>query len=86
MAEQGFPGYDAPPWSGFFVPKGTPKALVDKISNDMREVMSDPVAKQKMIDAGSEFTPTSPEDFRKFVQGQIDTWAKAVQISGAQID
>lgn len=86
VAEQGFPGYAAPPWSGFFAPKGTPKALVEKISSDMREVMSDPKAKEKMIAAGSEFTPSTPEQFQAFVQKEIAKWAEAVKISGARID
>ena len=86
VAEQGFPGYAAPPWSGFFAPKGTPKALVEKISADMREVMSDPKAKEKMIAAGSEFTPSTPEQFQAFVQKEIAKWAEAVKISGARID
>lgn len=86
VAEQGFPGYAAPPWSGFFAPKGTPKALVEKISSDMRDVMSDPKAKEKMIAAGSEFTPSTPEQFQAFVQKEIAKWAEAVKISGARID
>ncbi|EFF73261.1 Bug family tripartite tricarboxylate transporter substrate binding protein [Achromobacter piechaudii] len=86
VAEQGFAGYAAPPWSGFFAPKGTPKALVEKISADMREVMSDPKAKEKMIAAGSEFTPSTPEQFQAFVQKEIAKWAEAVKISGARID
>ncbi len=86
VAEQGFPGFAAPPWSGFFAPKGTPKALVDKISADMREVMADPVAKQKMIAAGSEFTPSTPEQFGAFVDKEIAKWAEAVKISGASVD
>ncbi|ASC65108.1 MULTISPECIES: Bug family tripartite tricarboxylate transporter substrate binding protein [Achromobacter] len=86
VAEQGFAGYAAPPWSGFFAPKGTPKALVEKISADMREVMSDPKAKEKMIAAGSEFTPSTPAEFQAFVQKEIAKWAEAVKISGARID
>lgn len=86
VAEQGFAGYAAPPWSGFFAPKGTPKALVEKISSDMRDVMSDPKAKEKMIAAGSEFTPSTPEQFQAFVQKEIAKWAEAVKISGARID
>ncbi|QVQ26364.1 Bug family tripartite tricarboxylate transporter substrate binding protein [Achromobacter deleyi] len=86
VAEQGFTGYAAPPWSGFFAPKGTPKPLVDKISADMREVMADPKAKEKMIAAGSEFTPSTPEQFQAFVQKEIAKWAEAVKISGARID
>ncbi|KRC83347.1 Tripartite tricarboxylate transporter family receptor [compost metagenome] len=86
VAEQGFPGFAAPPWSGFFAPKGTPKPLVEKISADMRDVMSDPKAKEKMIAAGSEFTPSTPEQFQAFVQKEIAKWAEAVKISGARID
>ncbi|SEJ69978.1 tripartite tricarboxylate transporter substrate binding protein [Achromobacter sp. NFACC18-2] len=86
VAEQGFAGYAAPPWSGFFAPKGTPKPLVDKISADIREAMSDPKAKEKMIAAGSEFTPSTPEQFQAFVQKEIAKWAEAVKISGARID
>lgn len=86
VAEQGFAGYAAPPWSGFFAPKGTPKALVEKISADMREVMSDPKAQEKMIAAGSEFTPSTPAEFQAFVQKEIAKWAEAVKISGARID
>jgi len=86
VAEQGFAGYAAPPWSGFFAPKGTPKPLVDKISVDIREAMSDPKAKEKMIAAGSEFTPSTPEQFQAFVQKEIAKWAEAVKISGARID
>ncbi|OZI71468.1 Bug family tripartite tricarboxylate transporter substrate binding protein [Bordetella genomosp. 12] len=86
VAEQGFPGYSAPPWSGFFAPKGTPKALVEKISADMREVMADPAAKEKMIAAGSEFTPSTPEQFAAFLDKEIAKWAEAVKISGARVD
>ncbi len=86
VAEQGFAGYAAAPWSGFFAPKGTPKAVVDKISADIREIMADPVVKQKVVDAGSEFVPMTPQAFRGFLEKEIDSWAKAVAISGAQVD
>lgn len=86
VAEQGFPGFAAPPWSGFFAPKGTPKALIEKISADMREVMSDPTAKEKMTAAGSEFTPSTPEAFGDFVDEEIVKWREAVKISGARVE
>ena len=86
VAEQGFPDYVAPPWSGFFAPKGTPKELVEKISADMREVMQDPATKQKMLEAGSAFTPSTPEEFRQFVDAEVALWAEAVTISGASVD
>lgn len=86
VAEQGFPGFNAPPWSGFFAPKGTPKELVEKISADMRDVMADPVAKEKIAASGSEFTPSTPAEFADFVNKEIAKWAEAVKLSGAQVD
>ncbi|MDQ2141144.1 tripartite tricarboxylate transporter substrate binding protein [Alcaligenaceae bacterium A4P071] len=86
VAEQGFPGFSAPPWSGFFVPKGTPKPIIDKLSADMRSVMEQPETKAKMLAAGSEFTPSTPEQFRAFVDSEITKWAEAVKISGAKVD
>lgn len=86
VAEQGFPAFSAPPWSGFFAPKGTPKALVDKISADMRIVMQDPAAKEKILAAGSEFATSTPQQFRIFVENEIEKWAESVRISGATVD
>ncbi len=48
--------------------------------------MTDPAAKEKMIAAGSEFTPSTPEQFAAFVDKEIAKWAEAVKISGARVD
>ncbi len=86
VAEQGFPGFSAAPWSGFFVPAKTPRPLVEKISADMREVMAQPETRRKMLEAGSEFTPSKPDEFRDFVAQEITNWAEAVKISGAKVE
>ena len=52
MAEQGFPGFSAAPWSGFFAPKGTPAAVVAKLNADLVDVMRTPELRQKMQDIG----------------------------------
>jgi tripartite-type tricarboxylate transporter receptor subunit TctC len=86
VAEQGFPGFAAVPWSGFFVPKDTPDVLVDKISTDLREIMSDETAKQKIVAVGNEFVPTTPKQFQEFVDKEVAKWAEAVRISGVSIE
>ncbi|HEY0295611.1 MAG TPA: tripartite tricarboxylate transporter substrate binding protein [Bordetella sp.] len=86
VAEQGFPGYAAAPWSGFFAPKGLSPELTAKISADMREVMSDPEAQKKILTVGSQFVPSTPEAFHDFLVDEIKKWGDAVKISGAKID
>jgi tripartite-type tricarboxylate transporter receptor subunit TctC len=86
IAEQGFPGFAAPPWAGFFVPKGTPKALVDRIAADVIAALREPDVQQKLAELGSAVVASRPDEFRAFVAAEIDKWAEAVRISGAQVD
>ena len=86
VAEQGFAGYNAAPWAGFFAPKGTPKAVVDKLANDLIEALKQPDVTQKMLELGSTVVANRPDEFRVFVQRQIEMWAEGVKISGATVD
>lgn len=86
VAEQGFPGFSAAPWSGFFAPKGTPKAVVDKLSQDLIFALSQPDVRQRMADAGSAIVASPPDEFARFVRAEVDRWALAVKSSGAKID
>jgi tripartite-type tricarboxylate transporter receptor subunit TctC len=86
VAEQGYAGFSAAPWAGFFVPKGTPKAVVDKLATDMIAAMRSPDVTQRLADLGSSIVASRPDEFRAFVAREIETWAEAVKVSGAQVD
>jgi tripartite-type tricarboxylate transporter receptor subunit TctC len=86
VAEQGFPGFEAEPWSGFFVPKGTPRPIVDKLADDMIEVMKMPDVVKRMADLGTPLVASRPDEFRRYVEKEIAKWAEAVRISGASVD
>ena len=68
VAEQGFPKFVAAPWSGFFAPKGTPKAVVDRLSEDLIWALTQADVRQRMADAGSLIVASRPDAFRGFVQ------------------
>ena len=86
VAEQGFPGFNAAPWAGFFAPKGTPKVVVDKLSADLIDTLRQPEVIQKMQELGSTVVTSQPDEFRLFVTRQIDLWAEGIRISGATVD
>lgn len=86
VAEQGFPGYAAAPWAGFFAPKGTPKAVVDKLAADLAEALRQPDVTQKMMDLGSTIVANRPDEFRSFIARQIESWGEGVRLSGATVD
>ena len=86
VAEQGFSNFNAAPWAGFFAPKGTPKPVVDKLSNDLIEALKQPDVMQKMNELGSTVLGNRPDEFRQFVSRQIEMWGEGVTISGATVD
>jgi tripartite-type tricarboxylate transporter receptor subunit TctC len=86
VAEQGFTGFAAAPWAGFFVPKGTPRPVVDKLAADMIAVMQTPEVRERMAGMGSTIVASRPDEFRAFLEKEIQQWAEAVRISGAKAE
>lgn len=86
VAEQGFPGFSAAPWAGFFAPKATPQPVIEKIARDLAEALKQPDVVQKMNDLGSTVVGSRPDEFRTFVTRQIDLWLEGVKLSGATVD
>jgi tripartite-type tricarboxylate transporter receptor subunit TctC len=86
VAEQGFPGFAAAPWAGFFVPKGTPRTIVDKLAAEMIAVMQLPEVRERLAGMGSTIVASRPEEFRAFLEIEIQQWAEAVKISGAKVE
>jgi len=86
VAEQGFTGYVAAPWAGFFAPKGTPPAITAKLAEDLIAALNQPDVRQRLADGGSSVVASRPDEFRRFVQAEIDRWARAIKASGAKLD
>ena len=81
IKEQGIDLVEAP-WSGFFAPKGTPSAIIEKLA----AVMAEPAVQEKLRGIGNTLTPSGPVVFRRFVEAEIKAWAEAVKISGASVE
>jgi tripartite-type tricarboxylate transporter receptor subunit TctC len=57
-------------WQGFFVPRGTPKDVVDKLNAAINETLVLPEVKQKLSEAGAYVRPMSADKFAEFVETQ----------------
>jgi tripartite-type tricarboxylate transporter receptor subunit TctC len=86
ISEAGVPGYEAVIWLGIMAPKGTPKAIVDKLNAEIRKVVNEPDIKAAWDKQGAVPMSMSPEEFDRFLRADIEKWAKVVKISGARQD
>ena len=87
--EQGLTDFEAVTWYAFFLPKGTPKAIVQKLNEVTVATMNMPAVQQRLKEVGSEpVAPDrrSPEYLQGFVVSEIKKWAAAVKASGVSID
>lgn len=63
LNELGLKGFEVRIWNGFSVPKGTPRAIVDKIQRDTREVLDRSDVKERLLSLGLEAIGSTPEEF-----------------------
>ncbi len=86
VAEQGFAGYVAAPWAGFFAPRGMAPTVSAKLADDLIWALTRPDVRQRMAEGGSTIVASRPEEFRRFLELEISRWARAVKVSGARLD
>ncbi len=87
--EQGLTGFDVTTWTAFFLPKGTPRAIVDKLNEVTHATMDTPVIKSRMLEIGvTGVAPErrSPEYLAKFVADEVARWEGPIKSGGLQVD
>ncbi len=86
MAEAGVPGYEATAWNALLVPANTPPAVVGKLSEALKAVLTQEDVRARFATQGFAAAWTSPADTGKFITREIDKWGKVVKASGATVD
>ena len=77
------PGYEASAWFGVAVPKGTPRAIIDKLNKTVNAALADPDVQAKLAQLGGTLIAGTPEDFGKIIADETEKWSKVVKATGA---
>ena len=77
------PGYEASAWFGMAVPKGTPRAVIDKLNREINAALADPAMQAKLAEIGGMLIPGTPQDFGKIIAAETEKWSKVVTATGA---
>ena len=81
---EALPGYESSAWFGLFGPARMSPELARRVSNAARQAIATPEVRRRLDAEGAVPVGNSPEEFSRFVQGEIQRWAKVVKFSGAR--
>ncbi len=86
VAESGFPGYEVNVFSGFFMPAGAPKPVVDRFHEAVLKVMAMADIKEQLATLGFEPADTSGDEFRRLVSDEVKKWAKVLEAANIKFE
>jgi tripartite-type tricarboxylate transporter receptor subunit TctC len=86
VSEAGVPGYEATIWLGLMAPKGTPKAVVDKLNEAVSKIAAQPEVKQIWLKQGAVPLVMSPEAFEKYMRDDIKKWERVINTAHIKVD
>lgn len=82
IAEAGLPGFESPQWYGFFAPAGIPRDIIARLHKEAVAVLQQPENRKRLAASGAEIVASTPEQFGKFFQAEINKWAKVAKEAG----
>lgn len=86
IAESGFPDFEVLEWNGFFVPKGTAPAIVERLSTEVQAAVRDPDTRARLVKLGADPIGGTPAEFKTFIAGQTQRWAQLIQTNKITAD
>ena len=79
-------GYEATAWFGVGMPKGTPRAAIERINAEVNRALADPKMRERLAELGGKPMLGTPEDFGRVIVSETAKWEKVVISSGAKVE
>jgi tripartite-type tricarboxylate transporter receptor subunit TctC len=86
LNEAGVAGYEATIWLGLMAPKGTPKAIVDKLNESVSKIASQADVKQQWAKQGAVPLVMNPAAFDKYLNDDIAKWSNVIKSANIKLD
>jgi tripartite-type tricarboxylate transporter receptor subunit TctC len=66
-------------------PVGTPRPVIDKLNAEINKILAQPEVKEAWAKQGAEPLVMTPDEFDKYLRGDIDKWAKVIHTAGIKV-
>jgi tripartite-type tricarboxylate transporter receptor subunit TctC len=79
LEEQGIKGVDTNNWYALFAPAKTPPDVIDALNKAVRNTLANPAVRDKLLKAGTEPAPSTPQELAAIQKRDTDKWAKLIR-------
>jgi tripartite-type tricarboxylate transporter receptor subunit TctC len=79
------PGVHYMSWLGMAGAPRTPRPIVERLNKELRHALSLPDVQAKLREGGNIATPTSPEEMREQITGEIATWKQLIEANNIKV-
>ena len=84
LAEAGVKDYEFDTWYGMHAPIKVPREIIEKLNGAIVKALANPDVKQQLANQGIEAGSATPEEFTRFVRGEIEKMGRIIKASGAK--
>ena len=87
MMESGIPNFEMSSWQAVYAPKGTPRAIVNRLNAEIVKALNMPDVRDKLEgQLAMEIVASTPEELTAHMAREIPRWAELVRKSGASAE
>ncbi len=86
LAEQGIANVSMSQWYAIFAPAKTPKAIVDRLNQELNLVLADKAVQKRIEDQGAEVETSTPEQLKTLVKTEVARWKGVVAAAKIKVD
>jgi tripartite-type tricarboxylate transporter receptor subunit TctC len=86
LAESGFPGFDTSLWFGLIAPAATPREVINKIHDDVIQVLKLPDVKARIAEQGADIVGDTPAEFAAFIANESRKYAGVIKQAGVKLE
>ena len=80
------PGIEFMSWLGLATAPATPRPIVDRVNQEIRTTLALPDVQKRLVEGANVATPSTPEEMRKKIEGDIARWSRVIETAGIKTE
>ena len=81
-----YPGFESDNWYAMFYPRGTPKAIIDKMNAEIKKALATPEIKAFFPREALDPVASSPEQLSELLRQEIPKYAKVIRVANIKVE